>query len=960
MNQPAASQSVDQAQRVNRLPRATYRLQLRRDFGFDQITQQLDYLQTLGISDLYLSPLFHARAESPHGYDVVDHNRIEPAFGSREQLDHLAAEARRRGMGLLLDIVPNHMGINDPSNMLWNDVLENGPAARSATFFDIDWDPPGGELTNCVLLPFLGKPFGETLESAELQIASCADGFVLQYFDGRFPLTPASWVSVLQLALESLTHDAPQDVRDEIASIVTQLSHLSHSQQGDERYREQRIARRRFAQLQSDSPIVVRAVEAALARVNGEVGNPRSFDTLEHLLNQQYYRLAYWQVAVDEINYRRFFDINDLAAVRVENEAVFEHLHRLTWDLVRSGTVSGLRVDHVDGLLDPAAYFEKLQTSYRSISTGAKGQELYIVVEKILSGDETLPAHWRVSGTTGYELLNAISGVMVDHAGLERLRQVYVQQTEQEARPRDVGYHGKLAVLRDAMASELYVLASRLFRIARCKRRTLHFTLRGLLHALREVIACFPVYRSYVRPQGWDVNVDDHRRIREAIRWAIVRNPTMPQSVFEFISSVLLLEFPAGLEEDQQVAWRDWVLRFQQITGPVTAKGMEDTSFYRYYPLLSLNEVGGELGTEALAVEEFHREMLRRASDWPSGLSATATHDTKRGEDTRARLHVISECPEDFSAALKSWENATASDEAQGVSVGANERYFIFQTLLGTWPIGQCDWNHYRDRLQAYFQKAFREAKEKTSWRTPNADFESAVAAFVDCSIVDRQSLAFSCIDNLARRIAGPGFVNSLAQVILKTTLPGVPDFYQGSELWDFHLVDPDNRQPVDFDLRQAALQRVRQVASDSGVGPLKLDFELADAQLKMFVTARGLRARRDHWDVFASGSYRPLAISGAKAEHVVAFERSLGEQSIVVAVPRLPLGLVGAQPQRANRSSYLAAAWSDTAIEISESAPVRWRELIADRGIEVTDGRILVADIFVEVCGAILSRVPV
>lgn len=959
MNQLVASTQPNQPQPVNRLPRATYRLQLRRDFGFDQIRQQLDYLQALGISDLYLSPLFHARVDSPHGYDVVDHNCIEPAFGDREQLASLAQAASKRGMGLLLDIVPNHMGINDPDNLLWNEVLENGPAARSAGFFDIDWDPPGGELTNCVLLPFLGKPFGETLEAGELKIASHGGGFVLQYFDSRLPLTPASWTGVLQLATESLPADANEGVRDEVASIITQLSHLSHSDQPDERYREQRIARQRLGQLLKASPALTKAVDAAVDQVNGTVGDPCSFNALERLLGQQYYRLAYWQVAVDEINYRRFFDINDLAAVRVENDVVFEHLHRLTWELVRSGIVTGLRVDHVDGLLDPTAYFEKLQSSYRNITGDREDRKLYIVVEKILSGDETLPLHWKVSGTTGYELMNAVTRVLVDGAGLERLRSAYASQAEQTEKPRDVGYHGKISILRDAMASELYVLASRLFRIARMNRRTLHFTLRGLLHAVREVIACFPVYRSYVRPQGWDVNVDDHRRIREAIRWSIVRNPTMPQSLFEFISSVLLLEFPPGLEEDQQLKWRDWVLRFQQVTGPVTAKGMEDTSFYRYYPLLSLNEVGGELGAEALPVEAFHRAMSRRAHGWPCGLSATATHDTKRGEDTRARLHVLSECPDEFSSAFRAWEKATNSADSQISAVAANEKYFIFQTLLGTWPIANSDWTHYRDRLQAYFQKAFREAKQKTSWRSPNTEFEAAVTDFVDRSIVDRESEAFKHLDHLARLIAGPGFVNSLAQVILKITLPGVPDFYQGSELWDFHLVDPDNRQPVDFELRHDVLQQTQSFGLGNAAGQAGLNCELADFRLKMFVTLRGLQARRDKWDVFARGAYRPLTVSGMKAEHVIAFERSTAEQSVVVVVPRRPFGLLDGKTHREELASYLGAAWGDTAIEVSTDAPLGWRDLLTNREIEARAGRIPVAEVFGELCGAILSRMP-
>lgn len=957
-------------QPVDRLPRATYRLQLRSGFGFDELRQLVPYLDRLGISELYLSPLFRFREESTHGYDVVDHSRIEPSFGDRQAFRRLAEAARGSDMGILLDLVPNHMGINDPGNRLWNDVLENGPAARSAPYFDIDWHPPGGELNNRVLLPFLGKPFGECLEAGELRLVYEGERLMLAYYDRRFPIAPPTWTNFLDLVLQQIADTTPAEVRTELASIATQLRRLPPAEQREpaateERYREQEVARRRLTTLVQQSAEVEAAIQAALERFNGQSGDARSWDQLEDLLHHQHYRLAFWRVAMDEINYRRFFDINDLAAIRVEHEEVFQAVHQLTFQLLADGLVTGVRIDHPDGLLDPLLYFQNLQTSFRRCCTesDAETPPLYIVAEKILSGDEQLPSDWPVSGTTGYDFLNRVAAIQIDSHGIERLQELYPRLSGVAERPRDLAYQGKLAILHDSMSSELYMVASQLFRLAKDNRSSRDFTLPMLLRALREVIACFQVYRTYTQPQGWDVNDEDRRRIMEAVRWAKRRNRTMAWSVLDYIASVLLLEFPPYLNDELQAGWRRLAVRLQQVTGPVTAKGIEDTAFYRYFPLASLNEVGAELGAKGMPIEQFHLEMFHRAHDWPHALSATATHDTKRGEDVRARLHVLSEMPDawaDFVEHCHSDSQSLLSEIDGELAPTANERYLIYQTLLGTWPLENLDaqgWQNYRQRMHQYFEKAFREAKQHTSWLNPSEAYEQAIHSFVSGLLEDPQAPLPRAIDTLARRLAGPGFVNSISQLVLKSTLPGVPDFYQGSEFWDFRLVDPDNRRSVDYNARSAALDELqRQFEAD----PEALLGQLAqrwDDSLKLLVTWRLLQARRQRHELFAAGDYQGLEIQGPLAEHLVGFTRRTDQHWMVVVVPRLPLGLIDEHEQGTVPPPirFCGAPWDQTRIHLPDGAPLHWQNQIDLKNLQAVDGRIAVGDIFKQLSAAVL-----
>jgi (1->4)-alpha-D-glucan 1-alpha-D-glucosylmutase len=949
------------AKRINRVPLSTYRLQLGADLALNDVYNLLPYLEKLGISDLYLSPLFRARAESSHGYDVVDHGTIDPAIGNLNDFARLAQAANRAGMGILLDVVPNHMGINDPGNVWWLDVLENGEGSYFADFFDIEWNPPAAGMQDKILLPFLGEPFGKVLENGELRVVYDRGRFQITYGPRRFPLTPASWPVVLELAREHAEHVVDSDKRssadwNELESIMTQLRNLPEGSRRDTeamnwRYREQKIASRRLEQLLQSSSAVRTALELAIKQINGEAGNAQSFDLLEKLLTQQWYRLAYWRVASDEINYRRFFDINDLAAICVENSTVFDAVHRLVARLLEIGAVTGLRIDHPDGLRDPRNYFKSLQALYRAHraadANGSEAAQVYVVAEKILSGDESLPGDWAVSGTTGYDLLNIIGRVQVDAGGVAEIREFYDRAIGNNEKPATIVYESRRDVLRSSMASELQMLTASLYRIAQQHRASRDFTRPALQRALREVLASMTVYRTYVREDSWDVSEADYRTVTTAVRMAKRRNRTLPVSVFDFIASVLLLEHPPTISDDQAAERRKFALKFQQVSGPVAAKGVEDTAFYRYYPLASLNEVGGELDAKPLSVDEFHRLMRRRVEEWPHSLNATSTHDSKRGEDFRARLHVLSETPAEWADVFKKWQvmNRPLIREIDGdPAPDANEEYLIYQTLVGTWPLGSRmtdERNGYRDRILQYIEKALNEAKVHTSWMNPSDSYQAAVREFISDLFGEKGQKFAADVSRFVERIADSGFVNSLAQLVLKVTLPGVPDFYRGTELWDFNLVDPDNRRPVDYDARS---RRLDKLCGDAENNLAKAARDVAarwpDPDVKLWVTMRCLNLRRHSADLFSNGEYIPLNITGTAAEHVIAFARRSQSDWLAVIVPRCLYGLTRHTADRKNSAGSPPANWDDTRIVFPEDAPEQFRCHLSGQLFEFEGGK--------------------
>lgn len=970
-----------------RVPLATYRLQFSDHLTFDEARRLVDYLARLGVGDAYASPLFRARQSSSHGYDVIDHNTIHPKFGTEADFEAFATELKEHGMGLLLDIVPNHMGIDDPHNQWWQDVLENGLSSPHAKFFDIDWNPPKEQLRMKVLLPILGDQYGRVLEKQELKLIYEDHRLQIAYYDRRFPVAPRSWVDLLRSVVEEISPTVPaeDEQRMELESIITSLENLPPMTEQDpervqQRYREKEVARRRLATLLEASPTIQEAFEKVLVEFNGRVGEPHSFDRLEALLASQAYRLCFWRVATDEINYRRFFDINELAAIRVEDADVFRAAHELVLRFVERGWVTGLRIDHPDGLLDPQQYFEDLQAAYRRV-VGDENASLYVVVEKILEHDEPLNREWPVAGTTGYDYLNLLNGVFVDRRGALALRDVYARFTEQSERFANVQYESKQTILNVSMSSELHVLARQLDRISEQHRYSRDFTRSSLRRALREVIACFPVYRTYIRPDSESVSDEDRRRVQIATRRAKRRNPAMSPSFFDFIASVLLLEDPDGLSDEQRRERRQFVLKFQQLTGPVTAKGLEDTSFYRYYPLASLNEVGGDPSLLGVPVDQFHRANQERLEHWPYSMLATATHDTKRGEDVRARLNVLSEVPDDWARALRRWHsyNESLVGEIDGEPVpGKLGEYLLYQTLVGTWPLEPMDHEghqRYVERIEQYALKAVRESKLHTSWLHPDEEYEQRVVEFLRAVLSQETPDGFlEDLDLFVRSIADAGFMNSLSQVLLKACSPGVPDFYQGTELWDFSLVDPDNRRPVDFERRQELLAELESRAEDDLPSLVdELISQWPDERIKLFIVWRILTARRQHADLFLNGRYVPLTADGERADSVCAFARERNGQWLLVVAPRWSQALlrepvlVGEAEQElggtlvSDGSSFPEAEvrgawWRDTAISLPPDAPDQWRHLFTDEPIEAA----VVGDQELIDLSEILGRFPV
>ena len=981
-----------------RIPGSTYRLQFNEGFTFARARALADYFEELGVTDFYSSPVLRARPGSPHGYDITDHSQVNPELGGEEELVELARELRARGMGLVVDVVPNHMSIAGSLNEWWQDVLENGPSSPFARYFDLDWNPPNPTLNNRVLLPILGDQFGRVLEKQELRVSYRDGAFQLHYWDTQLPVSPRASVRILELASEgarSLLDESHPSVL-ELESVITALTHLPPRTETDparvrERRREKEVVRRRLSNLVKESNEARAAIHDAIHRFNGEAGRPESFDLLEELLSEQAYRLSFWRVAADEINYRRFFDVNELAAVRVEERPVFNAVHEVVFRLIRRGLVTGLRVDHVDGLLDPFKYLSDLQREASAAArrkrtdatadADAQGEGVeergtrekaeavensapfYVVVEKILGHDELLRRDWPVHGTTGYEFMNLLNGVFVDASNAHAFRELYADFTGASVRFSDLVYECKRLILKVAMSSELYVLSRKLARIAEQHRYTRDFTQNSLHHALTETIACFPVYRSYMRRTQTSVSPDDRLNINAAVRAARRRNPTQDASVFDFIGSLLLLKDPRGLTVQQRAERRDFALRFQQLTSPVTAKGLEDTAFYRFYPLASLNEVGGEPALIGVSAERFHERNLDRQESWPHSLNATSTHDTKRGEDTRARINVLSEMPEEWNRAVYRWRELNRAHRVTiegSEAPDANEEYLLYQTLVGTWPLAPMDAEErdvYTSRLQEYMQKALKEAKLHTSWINPNEQYERAVREFVAHVLDPSRSDAFvRDLSEFARLPTRAGLLNSLSQTLLKTTAPGVPDFYQGTELWSFTLVDPDNRRQVDYDERRALLASLREADLGDTTEFVKSLLEKPDdGRVKMYVTARALNFRRERAGLFSRGRYAPLAARGRRAENVLAFARTRGEDACVAVAARFFTRL-GVRTEGA--LSLRAEAWGDTQLQLGDLGAGRWRDVFTGREFDARDGGALrLAEVLSPLPVALLSK---
>lgn len=879
---------------MSRIPGATYRLQFNQGFRFVDGRDLVPYLSDLGITDLYSSPRYKARRGSSHGYDIANPLRVNSELGTEEDFDEMADKLRHYGMGLLLDTVPNHMAASY-ENPWWTDVLENGQASSFAGYFDIDWHPPTAKAAflqdNRVLLPILGDLYGNVLANGQLSLKIEDTGIHVRYFETRLPLDPKSYGAIL-----SRLPDA-----EGIAEILRDLERLPGRDETDtdrvmERRREKERIKERLWQAYHTHPDVKRGLDEALLAISA------SADDLDALLTDQAYRLAYWQIGYEEINYRRFFDINELVGLKIENPEVFDNRHQTTLELVRNGKVTGLRIDHIDGLWDPECYLRRLQS---------KAGDLYVVVEKILGRDESLPRQWPVSGTTGYEFLNAVNGIFIDRSGLAKIEETYGRITGSHLPFAELCYQCNKLVIEELFRGDLTALARHLGALAARHRQARDVRLSELTEALVEVTACLPVYRTYLH--GFEIGESDRGYIERTVALARARTSKerISDAAFDFIRSVLLLEPPPYLE-DRKKEWLDFAMRWQQFTGPVMAKGLEDTAAYRHNTLLSMNEVGGDPLREKgpFDLEEFHEYMKQRRQDWPDTLNATATHDTKRGEDARARLNVLSEMPDEWERRLTKWMewNSGRKVPAGGVlAPSASEEILVYQTLLGAWPVEV-------ERAHEFLTKALREAKVNSSWIAPREEYEKAVQEFVTRIVADEERW-MPDFREFHAILARYGARNGLGQLVLKIAAPGVPDFYQGTELWQFSLVDPDNRRPVDYKRRSAMLDELRRRHSEDRIALIRdLAANPEQDETKLFVTYRGLDFRRTHPELFARGEYLPLTASGSCAQHVCAFARRFGDEWAVVLAPRW---------------TSRVQQWGDTEVALPEDAPAEWSDCL-------------------------------
>ncbi len=916
---------------------ATYRLQLGPSLGFDEVAALAPYLSTLGVSDAYLSPCFRCGRGSSHGYDVTDHNAFNPEVGSETTFERMAETLAERQLGVILDIVPNHMGIAGDANPWWFDVLENGPISPRAAFFDINWTPVKPELSGKVLLPVLPEQYGRVLETQQLQLEFVEGAFFVRYAGARLPISPDSYSQILAYRLESLTErlGAEHASLQELRSILTALDHLPGRTEIDpakaqERLREKEVIKRRLAAVAKESEEIGDFIEDNIRIMNGTPGEPRSFDLLDRLLSEQTYRLADWRVAGDEVNYRRFFDVSHLAAIRMELPEVFDASHGLILRLVGEGKVTGLRVDHPDGLYAPGEYFRRLQegavvatarrlvpdlspTDTEALAALCRGhasthpesveaRPLWVAAEKILTPGEPLPDWWAVSGTTGYDFLASVNGLFVDRGASRRMTSVYTRFVGMNMAMADTRYAAKRLIMQVSMASEINQLGYRLDRISERNRLSRDFTLNSLVRALREVIATFPVYRTYVGDNGLEPSPRDRAYIERAVDEAKRRNPTVNVSIFDFVRDALLLRCPPASDQSEQSERRQFAMRFQQTTGPVTAKGVEDTALYLYTRLVSLNEVGGDPARYGEPVAAFHEKNTERLERWPESLVCTSTHDTKRGEDVRARINLLSEVPDIWGAHVRRWR-AIARRWKRDVDGRAapdrNDEYLLYQTLVGAWPARDEDepLESFTLRIGRYMEKATKEAKRHTSWINPNTAYDAAVRDFVT-GLLAPAGPFLDAFRPFQRLVALYGAVNSLAQTLLKIAAPGIADFYQGSELWDLSLVDPDNRRPIDFARRQALLESLRTRIPEDPTDLTGLCADVCeswpDGRAKLYLTHRALTLRRACSRLFGRGAYLPLSPASEIAEHVIALARLDGPDAAVVAVPRLTARLTG------------------------------------------------------------------
>jgi len=936
------------------IPVSTYRFQFHSKFRLEKAKVLVDYLSALGIGDVYSSPLLAARDGSTHCYDTVDHSKLNPQITTDQDFVDFSDAIQKKGMGFLLDIVPNHIGINSNqgfTNQWWLDVMENGQASLFSHYFDIDWNRTNNP--GKVLVPFFGKPIGQLLDDSELQVVYEKESgrFQIQYYSLGVPLDVASYAAIFEHALK---HHSDQKIHDALEAARKIPAHTETNSK-QERADQGKQLKEQIRKLMADDS-TRSAIEAGLKQLNGSKEDPKSHDDLYNLIQQQAYRICHWKVAADEINYRRFFEINDLMAVRVEKKDVFEDAHRLVFQHVKDGRINALRIDHPDGLHDPARYFECLQKDIKQLLPQlGPDSKFYLLVEKILEPGEKLEKKWPIDGTTGYEFMNQLNSVFVDTENRQAFEKRYREVVpDGPTNFEDLLYQCKKLILNSSMESELTTVTAHLTAIAKRHRSSFDFTSKQIKRMLEELIACFPVYRTYIT-QVEGPSDNDRMFIKKAIDEVRHRNPSFDGQLVDYVDALLNCR-EDGLSNEEVESRRVLIMRIQQVTGPVMAKGLEDTAFYRYFMLASLNEVGGQPDRFGITREDFHKENVHRATNWPHSMSSSSTHDTKRSEDVRARLNVLSEIPSKFFDAVKQWQSLTAQHKTEVAGLGQvphpNEEYLVYQTLIGGWPLAlnngktaSCD-EDWKNRMTAYLTKCIKEAKLYTSWTQPNEAYEKAITGFAEKVMNDaafqKAFLPFQ------KEISEYGKMNSLSQTVLKLTSPGVPDIYQGTEMYDYSLVDPDNRRTVDYEQRKKALDNIQSKASGDQSALIKeLRAAEDDGSLKLFTLHKLLKFRQSKTSVVQKGDYVALEVSGDRKKNVVAFSRTANGQQMIVIVGRFFTEL--------GQSTELPVgdAWKNTSVAASGEAK-SFRDIFT--GKTYNQGTLALKDLFTDLPYVVLE----
>ena len=919
-------------------PCATYRIQFNLNFRFRDAEELVPYLHALGITHLYASPRFRARKGSLHGYDVADAARVNSELGTEEEFESLVSRLHNYGMGLLLDIVPNHMAASE-ENPWWMDLLENGRQSEFASYFDIDWaaDPLR---RSRILLPILGDTYGRVLENQGISLHYDDQGFFVRYYQMRFPIRPETYRQILATCLEELKNsdESVTGMRRTLKRACETFDELATQSEAARRSKTIQL-KNELWELYREPGIFQRTLDHALRLFNGLKGVRRSFDRLDRLLSSQAYRLAHWRRASQEINYRRFFDINELVGIRIDNPKVFEARHASVFHLMKDGAVDALRIDHIDGLRDPLDYLSTLRKRIEEIGAPHDGRpEPYVVVEKIISGPEGLPPEWPVAGTTGYDFVNAANLVLVEPAGYRYLERLYERFTGDANSFAETWYLRKKQVIEQLFGGEMRSLSGRIARLALMDRRACDLPFLDLQTALKEITASLSVYRTYVREQR--ISKRDLLQLERAIQAAAARTEKnqIKREVFSFFRRLFRRE-PDTVDCSWPQEWLDFMLRWQMFTGAVMAKGFEDTAFYTYTALISLNEVGCDplRSEQVFGLEAFHRFNDGRRRNWPQTINATSTHDTKRSEDVRARIHVLSEIPREWHTHFRRWSSwngdKTVTEKGRTVPSAAEE-LLIYQTLLGAWPLQEAELNGLEDRVLVFVTKAAREAKQFTSWLNPNEAYERALRHFVS-QILD-PSAAGRFLANFRRfqsRIAFHGALNSLAQLLLKIAAPGNPDLYQGNELWDFSMTDPDNRRPVDFQTRAGFLENLQQPAGES-TQLASLLHNWTDGRIKLFLSHRALEFRRGHAELFLKGDYVPLYAKGRMLQNVCAFLRTYKRESLLVAVPRFTTAITAT-----GKFPVGVEIWRKDRLELPAGTPRQWNNILTGELIKSGSG---------------------